>query len=243
MKKPLKTIIFTLLMLVVFYLAFTTYRSSAVYNDNAQRHKNMCDQGDANACESLGIMYAKGQGFKQSHVTARKFFHKSCDLGNAEICEHLGKIYKNGERVRKDVFKSFENYKKSCELGRKVGCYNLGMMYSNGRGTRQNDACAEQAFTKACALGGARTSYLVGVFYSGKGPLNSHYFIKAKEYFEQGCEGKETKACSELASLYEHGAGVEKNLKSALEYYGKSCDLEDSLGCKKYAELNVSLSQ
>jgi TPR repeat protein len=37
--------------------------------------------------------------------------------------------------------------------------------------------------------------------------------------------------------MYENGSGVRQSDAVALDYYGKGCDLKNSLGCEQYARL------
>lgn len=50
-------------------------------------------------------------------------------------------------------------------------------------------------------------------------------------FLRDRCEHKGAKACGSLGYLYEAGLGVNKDIKKAMFYYQKACDLEYSLGC------------
>ena len=61
--------------------------------------------------------------------------------------------------------------------------------------------------------------------------------FKAVELAQKSCEGDSGWGCNILGALYEDGMGIRKNLCSALQFYGKSCDIKYSTGCSNYARI------
>ena len=59
----------------------------------------LADQGDTSAQNSLGVMYAKGQGVPQNYAEALKWYRLSAAHGNAFAQYNLGALYDNGEGV------------------------------------------------------------------------------------------------------------------------------------------------
>lgn len=53
-------------------------------------------QGDAEAQNSLGVMYAKGQGVRQDKRIAKEWFGKACDAGLQAGCENYRKLNEQG---------------------------------------------------------------------------------------------------------------------------------------------------
>lgn len=50
-------------------------------------------------------------------------------------------------------------------------------------------------------------------------------------YLKDSCRNKGAKSCGVLGYIYESGIGVSVNVKNAIEYYKKSCDLRYGVGC------------
>ena len=50
-------------------------------------------------------------------------------------------------------------------------------------------------------------------------------------FLKNSCQHKGAKSCGVLGYIYEGGYGVSVNVKSAIEYYKKSCDLRYGIGC------------
>lgn len=54
---------------------------------------------------------------------------------------------------------------------------------------------------------------------------------KTIRYLKDSCNNKGAKSCGVLGYIYEGGYGVNVNLKSAISYYKKACDLRYGVGC------------
>lgn len=46
-----------------------------------------CDNGNAEGCYNLGMMYDYGDGVNEDRHTASSFYIQACDLGNDLACE------------------------------------------------------------------------------------------------------------------------------------------------------------
>ena len=81
---------------MVFVLLISVGMGSAEAADQPQHMKTMCEKGTATACNSLGLLYVKGEGVKQDDARAIALFRKACDSGDASGCSNLGVIYAEG---------------------------------------------------------------------------------------------------------------------------------------------------
>lgn len=64
---------------------------------------------------------------------------------------------------------------------------------------------------------------------------NPNYYPKKCIYwYTKACNQGHPAACNNLASFYENGEGIDKNLKKAFFLYKKSSDLGYSLGVENY---------
>ena len=64
------------------------------YTTAAKLAKVVCDMGETDGCNSLGIFYTNGTGVKKSISKAKELFKKSCDLGNSKGCKLYDEIEK-----------------------------------------------------------------------------------------------------------------------------------------------------
>lgn len=55
--------------------------------------------------------------------------------------------------------------------------------------------------------------------------------LKTIEYLKQSCQQGGGQSCGTLGYIYENGLGVSVNVKLAIEFYTKSCDLRGAFGC------------
>ncbi len=81
-----------------------------------------CNNGNAESCNSLGVLYAKGEGVKQDYKKSVELFTKACNMNIALACFNLGVSYYNGFGVRQDSRYAKELFGKACDLGDQLGC-------------------------------------------------------------------------------------------------------------------------
>lgn len=82
------------------------------------------EQGDADAQNNLGAMYAEGQGVRQDDTEAVRWFRQAADQGLAQAQFNLGAMYYKGHGVRQDRALAQEWLGKACQNGNQDGCDN-----------------------------------------------------------------------------------------------------------------------
>ena len=98
---------------------------------------------------------------------------------------------------------------------------------------KNNYQKAAEFYQKACDGGIASGCATSGVLYAdGKGVRQDYQ--KAAEFLKKGCDGGYAMGCGNLGIVY----AKQRNYSTAKEYYGKACDLNLSLACDRYKELN-----
>ena len=70
-----------------------------------------CDGGEMNACNYLGILYARGQGGPQDEGKAHELFQKACEQGFFSSCASLGIMYQDD----KNYTEARKYFKKACD--------------------------------------------------------------------------------------------------------------------------------
>jgi predicted aspartyl protease len=121
----------------------------------ALRHwRPLADQGNAVAQNSLGVMYAKGQGVPPNDAVAVSWYRKAADQGNATAQYNLGAMYEKGRGVQQYLLMAIIWYQKAADQGYAASQYNLGVMYANGgQGILQDYVSAYMWFDLAAAAG------------------------------------------------------------------------------------------
>eukprot|EP00729_Bicosta_minor_P032467 gene32467-biopygen20869 len=119
---------------------------------------------------NLGNMYDNGEGVKQDHVEAVKWYRKSAEAGYAKGQYNLGNMYRDGEGVEQDHVEAAKWYRKSAEAGFAHAQCSLGYMYNTGKGVEQNHVEAVMWFRKSAEAGLAGAQFNLGaMYYDGKG--------------------------------------------------------------------------
>jgi uncharacterized protein len=93
----------------------------------------LADQGNADAQDNLGKMYAEGQGVPQDYAEAVKWYRLAADQGNAQAQTNLGVMYYEGQGVPQDYAEAAKWYRLAADQDNADGQYNLGIMYAKGR--------------------------------------------------------------------------------------------------------------
>ncbi|MCI5901605.1 MAG: serine/threonine-protein kinase [Blautia sp.] len=128
------------------YLLGSIYGSgkSGVIKDCEEKfqwYKKAAEQGYCAAQESLGFMYAEGDGVEQDPEKALEWYGKAmaymerkAEYGDADLQCELGKIYFNGnDFVTQNRQKGLQWYEKAAEQGNLYSREQLGNMYANGQ--------------------------------------------------------------------------------------------------------------
>jgi len=75
--------------------------------------KELADQGDAHAQNSLGTMYAEGKGVPQDYAEAVKWYRKSAEQGHAAAGFNLALKYGKGQGVPQDYAEAVMWYRRA----------------------------------------------------------------------------------------------------------------------------------
>ena len=111
------------------------------------------EQGNAQAQNWLGWMYANGRGVERDDKQAVELYRKAAEQGNVQAQTNLGWMYANGRGVEKDYTQALEWRRKAAEQGHAQAQNRLGEMYENGRGVEKDYYTAVEWYRKAAAQG------------------------------------------------------------------------------------------
>ena len=125
--------------------------------------------------------------------------------------------------VTLDQARAFAYFRKACDGGHPIGCANLANQYYNGLGVTADQSLAVQIYQRSCDLGAVTGCMDLGVIYrDGKGTQAKNP-ARAAQLFQRACD-LSAAACASIASMYELGIGVSKDVARAKSLYERSCN-------------------
>jgi hypothetical protein len=165
-------------------------------------YRKAADQGNASAQNSLGLIYAKGEGVTKDSKEAVRWFCTAADQGDATAQYNLGGMYYRGDGVTKDPKEAVRWYRKAADQGEALAQCVLGGMYHKGEGVTKDRKEGTKWFRMAADQGHARSQFSLGVMYSrGDGvPKN---LIFAYKWLLLAKSSLNDKAPDEFAELLE----------------------------------------
>jgi TPR repeat protein len=113
----------------------------------------LANQGDPRARQSLGNMYANGQGVPQDDAEAVKWFRKAADQGDPGARYNLGVTYQQGQGLPQDYAEAIKWYRRAADQDHASAQTNLGYMYAEGQGVAQDYVSAHMWFSVSSAQG------------------------------------------------------------------------------------------
>ena len=81
---------------------------------------------------NLGTMYSHGEGVKQDHMEAYKWYIKSAAQGYAPAQRNLGSMFYNGSGVPINDQKAYDYTYQAAKQGDALGIFNMGIFYFDG---------------------------------------------------------------------------------------------------------------
>jgi hypothetical protein len=88
----------------------------------------LAEQGHATAQNSLGVLYAGGQGVPKDAAAAVKWFRLAAEQGYAGGQNNLGMMYANGQGVPQDSAEADKWFRLAAEQGLAEAQYNLKVL-------------------------------------------------------------------------------------------------------------------
>jgi len=150
------------------------------YGPEFRLNKPLADQGNADAQNSLGGMFATGRGVRQNDAEAMKWFRLAADQGNPLAQISLGGMFRNARGVPRNDAEAVKWYRLAADQGHANARFNLGEMFRTGQGVPRNDAEAMKWYRLAADQGNALARFNLGEMYrTGQGvPQNDAEAMK-----------------------------------------------------------------
>jgi TPR repeat protein len=196
-------------------------------------YRKAAEQGDEKAQNSLAVLYWLGDGVEKDKTEAVRWYRRAAHQGNANAMFNLGAAYYNGEGVRINDTLAYAWFLLSSEAGNPSGqdaakrsqgehgpdgfneaCLAIGQMYEKGEDLAKNLELAAIWYRKAAQQGYAEATISLAALY-----LNASDYGQARPWCEAAAKGKHPGGYYCLGYLYQHGSGVDPNLKEAFGWY------------------------
>jgi len=159
-----------------------------------------CEEGDARACNALGLKYFEGDGVARDQARAVALFDKSCVLDHPRGCFNLALSYESGKGIKVDGARAAALYERACEHKLGPACYNQGVCLRDGTCTPRDLIRAANRFDRACSAGHLQGCVNLGVMHvAGEGVASDP--LRARALFERACTGGLDTGCQGLARL------------------------------------------
>lgn len=213
--------------------------STLVYSQNKRGidyYKDAAEQGNAEAQNSLGLMYYNGEGVEKNYTEAVKWFRKAAELGNPKAQNSLAKCYEHGLGVKINHQEVIKWYNKAAEQGYYEAYFNLGNYYhhltdydnaytSYNKGAKMGDPYSQVAlaewhdfyYRQYCSTHDIKYDF----DYSHR--LEKELFSKAENAIQKSAEEGEPLALIALSTMY-HQLYYEPQTRST---HNKNFDIEE----------------
>jgi TPR repeat protein len=125
--------------------------------ESMAKYRKAADAGDADAMNSIGLMYDNGQGVPRDDQQAMVWYRKAAAAGNSNAALQLGFDYGTGHGVSIDYQQAMAWYRKAAAEGNTAAMRNIGILYWDGRGVPMDHNLAVYWCRKAAAGGDERS--------------------------------------------------------------------------------------
>ena len=188
-------------------------------------YRKAAEQGYDVAQHHLGEYLFYGKGIAEDKAEAYKWFKKSAEQGHAVSQNMVGRYLEKGwANVTKNEKEAVEWYRKAAEQGHTVAQYNVGVCLYNGEGVTKSKEEAYKWFKKAAEQGLSAAQNMMGRYTeSGWGNVRINKY-KAVEWYRKAAEQGFADAQYNLATCFQNGRGVTKDLAVACNWYRKAAE-------------------
>jgi len=133
------------------------FRNQKQYSEAELLLSRACDQGEADACHSLGLMFDLGRGVAENSSRARELYLKACRAGSEKGCNDLNILLSYEpdlvQCTSPEASVTLSRTTDACNSGNGASCATLGHLFTYGCGTSKDLEKARQAYAKACTAG------------------------------------------------------------------------------------------
>lgn len=196
-----------------------------------------CKFGNGDACSTVAFLhYTAAKGVTWSATIAAEFYKKGCDKGSAMSCANSAELYRYGIAGPRDPAAAAKLYKQVCEnQSSAYACTGYGHYLAAGEGGVAKDlAAAEKIFRAACKDDiGEGCIELAELLAAGKRGSAAEIAELRNQGFSITARNADDNPeyMWRMGVFYRDGVIKPKDLAKAREWFAKSCDRFDPLGC------------
>ena len=217
------------------------FQSGCSKVQDIDRLREAAEQGDAEAQNKLGAMYAYGERVPEDSREAVKWFRKAAEQGFAKAQYNLGVMYSKGKGVAEDDQEAVKWYHKAAEQGYASAQHNLGNMYLRGEGVAEDNQVAVKWYRKAAEQGYASAQFKLGFMYSeGEGlPENDQ---EAVTWYRKAAEQGFALGQLSLGYMYFTGKGVPRDYSKAYSWLNLAAAQGNKTAAKVKGQLKAIMT-
>jgi len=202
------------------------------------------------AVEEAGRCYYSGTGVREDHAAAFNFFVLAGQAGSVHARDYVGDMLDTGDGTNKDQAAAVHWYEAAANQGDLYAMTEMGLHYRLGQGVPWNEGKAMEWFGKAAEkrYAPAETNLALG-YKNGLGAAvkqGRQDYALAVQWFADAARQGDGYAALNLGILFEAGAGVQKDLNRAKDYYSQAAASKDAtvaqLGRQFFSEVQASSS-
>ncbi|MFT3711181.1 MAG: tetratricopeptide repeat protein [Archangium sp.] len=199
--------------------------------DHPEPCQELCDKGDADACDELGVAIVNGEGsLSPDDAKAEALFAKSCELKDPQGCKNIAVFFFQGRTTKTDGAKALEYAKQGCTLKNAFACNAAGAILADGKGVEGDFVAALPFFEQACTGEFGAGCQNVGNAYRDAHGVEQN-FATAEEWYAKGCELKDPGACNEQGVLLNDEDRTDEAREKAGKLWARACELKSAHGC------------
>ncbi len=185
------------------------------------RMTRMAEEGDVDACLTLGYMYLYGEkGVARNEEKAFRYYSMAASQKDMIAINNLGSLYYSGIGTEKDVNKAVEMFNKAAKLGNKEAAINLAFIYLTSPSKNISAQRIIELLQQAAEGNNITAQYMMGYSYY-RGFVVPKDFKKSFELIKQAAVSYD-EAQYELALRYINAEGTPRNYNNAVKYLNQS---------------------
>ena len=191
---------------------------------DAAQLRLLAEQGDAPAQHELGWRHVRGEGVREDHAEAGRWFRRAAEQGNADAEERVAYGYKNGfYGFQLDYGAAARWYWRAIEQGNATAMNNFGWMHAYGLGFQQDYAEAVRWYRRAAEQGNDGGQNSLGYMYA-RGQGVQQDYAEAVRWYRRAAEQGAAFGQYSLGYMYERGRGVRRDRLEAARWYRMAAD-------------------
>ena len=200
----------------------------------------------------IASMLLDGLGTEKDVESAVKWFSKSAKQNSPYAAYKLGEIFSDENQPCYDQTKASQFYRQAFDgfLSQEQEQadaqleYRIASMYLAGKGTEKDVKAAVQWLTLSAEKENNYAAYQLGEIFSDesqtcrdKGKANKFYRQALNGFMEQDDEEADAQLEYRIANMYLDGKGVEKDMSSAVRWFSKSAEKNNSYAAYQLGEM------